>query len=108
MSDIHLNTDIDFFTLVSKRFKGLPVLGSAHFTDIVNSYGGGEMADHLIRFANNLNPNPLIGYQWPKYTLSAKKVAIYIDGLIPVVTGTDDFREEAMSYLTEVTLAYPV
>ncbi|KAF4617643.1 hypothetical protein D9613_005858 [Agrocybe pediades] len=96
------------WVFISKRLKSIPILGSAHFTDIINSYGGGEMGDHLIRFANTLNPNPVIGYQWPKYNLATKKVATYVEGLIPVVTGTDDFREEAMKYLTEVTLAYPV
>ncbi|KAF9568773.1 carotenoid ester lipase precursor [Agrocybe pediades] len=96
------------WVFISKRLKSIPILGSAHFTDIINSYGGGEMEDHLIRFANTLDPNPVIGYQWPKYNLATKKVATYVDGLIPVVTGTDDFREEAMKYLTEVTLAYPV
>ena len=93
---------------MSKRLKLLPALGSVHFSDILNVYGGGEMGDHLIRFVNNLNPNPSTGYQWPQYTLATRKIATYIDGLIPVVTGTDTYRAEAMDYLNQVTLANPV
>lgn len=66
------------------------------------------MGDHLIRFANKLNPNPAVGYQWPKYTLSARKVATYLDGLIPIVTTEDTYRSDAMDYLTSLTLANPI
>ncbi|PPQ78726.1 hypothetical protein CVT25_010729 [Psilocybe cyanescens] len=101
-------TKQNVWVFVSKRLKGVPALGAFHFSDIINVYGGGDMASHLIRFANKLDPNPVFGYQWPKYTLATRKVATYIDGLIPIVTGTDTYRAEAMSHLTEVTLAHPV
>ncbi|KIM43069.1 hypothetical protein M413DRAFT_26269 [Hebeloma cylindrosporum] len=98
----------DVWVYVSKRLKLLPILGSVHASDILNSYGGGEMGDHLIRFANKLNPNPASGYQWPKYTLSARKMAAYLDGLIPIVTTEDTYRSDAMNYLTSLTLANPI
>jgi len=66
------------------------------------------MGDHLIRFANKLNPNPVVGYQWPKYTLSARKVATYLDGLDPIVTTEDAYRSDAMDYLTSLSLAIPI
>ncbi|KJA17434.1 hypothetical protein HYPSUDRAFT_46373 [Hypholoma sublateritium FD-334 SS-4] len=96
------------WVFLSKRLKLLPALGSVHASDILNVYGGGEMGDHLIRFVNNLNPNPSTGYQWPQYTLATRKIATYIDGIIPVITGTDTFRTEAIDYLTQVTLVNPV
>jgi acetylcholinesterase len=65
------------------------------------------MGDHLIRFATKLNPNPVVGYQWPKYTLSARKVATYLDGLDPIVTTEDTYRLDAMDHLNSVTLANP-
>ncbi|KAF5315218.1 hypothetical protein D9619_007256 [Psilocybe cf. subviscida] len=98
----------DIWVYVNKRLKGLPILGSAHATDILNVYGKGDMADHLIRFAAKLNPNPAIGYQWPKFTAAGRKIAVYQDGLIPLATSEDDFRTSAMAYLTEVTLEHPV
>ncbi|KAF8955264.1 carotenoid ester lipase [Flammula alnicola] len=79
-----------------------------HASDILNVYGGGDMGDHLIRFANNLNPNPTSGYQWPQYTLTDRKIATYLDGLIPLATTQDTYRADAMSYLTQVTLENPV
>jgi acetylcholinesterase len=66
------------------------------------------MADHLIRFTSNLNPNHGVGYQWPKYTLSARKMATYVDGLTPLVTTEDTYRSEAMDYLNTLTLANPI
>ena len=47
----------DWLDVVSKRLKFLPILGSVHGSDLLNAYGGGEMADHLIRFVTNLDPN---------------------------------------------------
>uniref|UniRef100_A0A8H7XSW5 Carboxylic ester hydrolase n=1 Tax=Psilocybe cubensis TaxID=181762 RepID=A0A8H7XSW5_PSICU len=104
----HTASKQNVWVFVSKRLKGIPGLGAFHFSDILNVYGGGDMAGHLIRFVNKLDPNPVFGYQWPKYTLATRKIATYVDGLNPIVTDTDDYRAEAMSYLTEVTLANPV
>lgn len=41
---------------------------SIHISDTLSVYGGGNVADHLIHFANNLNSNPSSRYQWSKYT----------------------------------------
>ncbi len=66
------------------------------------------MGDHLIRFANNLNPNPSTGYQWPQFTLTDRNIATYTDDLTtPVVTSTDTYRTEAIDYLNEVTSINP-
>ncbi|GLB38555.1 putative type-B carboxylesterase lipase family protein [Lyophyllum shimeji] len=96
------------WAFLSKRLKALPVLGSAHGSDILNVYGGGGMADYLIRFATNLDPNDNTGLQWPKYTVSNPKLLTFLDGLIPVTITDDTYRAEAMAYLTNVTLAHPL
>ncbi|KAF8895235.1 carotenoid ester lipase precursor [Infundibulicybe gibba] len=49
------------WSFLSKRLKALPILGSLHASDILNVYGGGEMADYLIRFAATLNPMARLG-----------------------------------------------
>ncbi|KAJ3512776.1 hypothetical protein NLJ89_g3326 [Agrocybe chaxingu] len=97
----------DVWAYVSKRFKILPVLGSLHAHDILN-YAGGDMGDHLIRFANNLNPNGQSGYQWPKYTLATRQLATYRDGLIKLSTSTDNYRKEAMEAINAASLENPV
>ncbi|KAH9001906.1 carotenoid ester lipase precursor [Lactarius hatsudake] len=45
------------WSFLSKRLKSMPVLGSAHGTDIRNIYGTGELTDYLIHFATHLDPN---------------------------------------------------
>ncbi|KAG5645458.1 hypothetical protein DXG03_006003 [Asterophora parasitica] len=97
------------WAFVSKRLKALPVLGSVHASDILNVYGGGGMADYLIRFAANLDPNPRIGLQWPKYTTETRKLLTFYDGLIFDEKITEDtFRKDAISFLTNITLAHPI
>ncbi|KAF5376472.1 hypothetical protein D9615_008628 [Tricholomella constricta] len=97
------------WAFVSKRLKVLPVLGSVHASDILNVYGGGGMADYLIRFAANLDPNPKSGLQWPKYTTATRKLLTFYDGLIfdEKIT-TDTFRKDAIAFLTNITLAHPL
>ncbi|KDR82547.1 hypothetical protein GALMADRAFT_57728 [Galerina marginata CBS 339.88] len=98
----------DVWVYLNKRLKLLPILGSVHASDILNVYGGGEMGDHLIRFANKLNPNPSNGYQWPKYSLSTRKIATYLDGPLPLATADDTYRADAMSFLSQLTLQHPI
>jgi acetylcholinesterase len=93
---------------VSKRLKALPALGSVHASDILNVYGGGEMGDYLIRFASTLNPNSARSFQWPQYTLSKRNILTFLDGLIPLIISTDTYRQDAMNFITNVTLANPV
>ncbi|KAF8627374.1 hypothetical protein AX17_006189 [Amanita inopinata Kibby_2008] len=104
----HTSGRQDAWSFLSKRFKFLPVLGSVHTSDLLNSYGGGELEDYIIRFVNNLDPNGGWSSRWPKYTTSTRKQLTFQDGLFPVVITTDDYRAEAMSFLTEVTLAHPI
>ncbi|KAF5376939.1 hypothetical protein D9615_007293 [Tricholomella constricta] len=98
------------WAFVSKRLKALPVLGSVHASDILNVYGGGGMADYLIRFAATLDPNkPNSSLQWPKYTTATRKLLTFYDGLIFDEKITEDtFRRDAMAFLTNVTLAHPI
>jgi acetylcholinesterase len=96
---------------VSKRLKLLPILGSAHTTDLLNSFFlGQEMGDHVIYFANNLDPNGGSNKTyWPKYNLKDKQMLEYRDSLLaPLSLTTDNYREEAMEFLTQVTTEHPV
>lgn len=81
-----------------------------HSSDLVNSYGGGEMQDQVIRFANTLNPNGqgLVDFQWPRYTLQSRQTLTYLDGFIPLAISQDTYRQDAMNYLTSITVVNPV
>ncbi|KAF4574341.1 Carboxylic ester hydrolase [Pleurotus pulmonarius] len=98
------------WSFLSKRLKGIPLLGSFHFSDILNVYFGGEMEDYLINFVNKLDPNGEgRGINWPKYTTSSPNLVTFNDNLLfPVTISQDTFRTEAISFLTEVTLANPL
>ncbi|KAF5363189.1 hypothetical protein D9758_008338 [Tetrapyrgos nigripes] len=94
---------------LSKRFKAVPILGSFHASDILNVYGGGEMADYLINFTNNLDPNGKgKTITWPKYTTASPTLLTFQDGLIPQTLSKDDFRADAMKQITQVLLDNPV
>ena len=114
------------FFSVSKRLKFLPILGSVsgseisqiyllrevasqvHTSDIVNVYRDGEMTDYLVRFVANLDPNGNTGINWPKYTPSSPNLLTFLDGPTPLGITRDTFRQEAIAYLTNVTLANPI
>ncbi|KAI0754517.1 carotenoid ester lipase precursor [Daedaleopsis nitida] len=96
------------WAFLNKRLKGLPVLGSAHGTDILNVYGGGDMADYLINFVNNLDPNGNTGISWPKYTTSSPKLLTFLDGLTPLTITNDDYRVDAMKLVTKLSLQFPL
>ncbi|KAJ7599913.1 carotenoid ester lipase precursor [Mycena floridula] len=90
---------------LSKRFKVLPILGSAHFTDIVNSYGGGELEDYLINFVATLNPNGNSVATWPQYTTAAPNLMTFHDDILfPTTITQDTYRKDAMAFLINVTL----
>ncbi|KAG6829190.1 hypothetical protein H0H92_005390 [Tricholoma furcatifolium] len=108
----HLSEKQNSWAFLSKRLKATPFIGSAHASDLINVFGPlstGGMADYLIRFAVDLNPNPPSSNKWPKYSTSTRKLLTFQDGLInrEVIT-RDDYRSAAMEFLTNVTLEYPI
>ncbi|KAJ7119783.1 Alpha/Beta hydrolase protein [Mycena epipterygia] len=96
------------WAFLSKRLKYIPYLGSCHFTDILNVYGDGELTDYLINFATSLNPNGNTVPSWPAYTTATPNMMTFLDGLIPTTITQDTYRKEAMQFLTNVTLQFPI
>ncbi|KAI0322091.1 carotenoid ester lipase precursor [Amylostereum chailletii] len=96
------------WSFLNKRLKALPVLGSAHATDILNAFGGGDMAAYLIRFATNLDPNGGNNLAWPKYTTGSPKQLTFLDGLIPEVLTDDTYRTQGFNVLTTLSGKYPI
>ncbi|KAG6829134.1 hypothetical protein H0H92_005608 [Tricholoma furcatifolium] len=82
-----------------------------HGTDLLNVYGGGGMADYLIRFVVSLNPNTgssILDVQWPQYSESNPQLLTFLDGLIPIIITQDNYRVDAMNALINFTLANPL
>ncbi|KAF5350591.1 hypothetical protein D9756_008678 [Leucocoprinus leucothites] len=99
------------WVFLSKRFKAIPLLGSLHASDLLNSFFiGQELRDYIINFTNKQDPNRggLFDFKWPKYTAESPNQLIFLDGLIPQVIGQDTYRKDQMDFLTQLTLAVPV
>ncbi|KZV64181.1 carotenoid ester lipase precursor [Peniophora sp. CONT] len=96
------------WSYLSKRLKALPVLGSAHATDILNVYADGDMTEYLVRFAATLDPNGGSLLSWPKYTTSAPTLMTFLDGSTPEQLSQDTFREDGFDKLTALSLKYPL
>lgn len=93
---------------VNKRLKGLPLVGSLHGSDILQSFGGLEMTNYLIHFVNNLDPNGGSEHNWPKYTKEDPNLLIFQDGFIPIATDKDTYRKDGLEFLTELSLVNPI
>lgn len=78
----------------------------AHGTDTNNIYGGGNLADALIRFVNYLDPNGGSGDEWPRYLTDAPMNLVVGAGYTALED--DDYRKEAISVLNAARLKYPV
>jgi acetylcholinesterase len=101
------NLHLVYPRIVSKRLKNLPVLGSAHGSDLLYTYGPGELMDYLIHFVTHLDPNGGSSPSWPQYTNASPQLMTLLD---PNGTGIteDTYRADALDYLTELSLAYPM
>ena len=67
----------------------------------------------MIRFVNYLDPNGRStndsdGLFWPRYTTSGGELLTLLDGPTPLAIGKDDFREEAIEAMAELSLKYPL
>ncbi|KAJ7464059.1 carotenoid ester lipase precursor [Mycena latifolia] len=93
---------------LSKRLKAIPFLGSFHTSDLLNIYYGGELTDYLINFATNLDPNGESVPAWPAYTTATPNLLTLLDGLFPTSITQDTFRAEAIEFLTNATLEFPI
>ncbi|KAF9453335.1 alpha/beta-hydrolase [Macrolepiota fuliginosa MF-IS2] len=101
----------DIWVFLSKRFKAIPLVGSLHASDLINSFFlGQELRDYIIRFAVKLDPSGagLLDFKWPKYTTGNPNQLVFLDGLIPQVVEKDTYRQSQMDFLTQLTLQVPV
>ncbi|EIW81564.1 carotenoid ester lipase precursor [Coniophora puteana RWD-64-598 SS2] len=96
------------WSFINKRLKAIPFVGSFHGSDLLNVFFGGDMTDYVVRFAANLDPNGDTGISWPKYTTDAPNMLAFQDGFTPQAIEQDNYRVDAMQYLANVTLQFPI
>ncbi|KAH8989912.1 carotenoid ester lipase precursor [Lactarius hatsudake] len=96
------------WSYLTKRLKSLPILGSAHGSDVAIIYGGQDLTDYLIHFVTDLNPNGGSSPQWPRYTTSSPQLLTLLDGPVAASITLDTYRVDAMEFITELSLVHPL
>ncbi len=70
------------------------------------------MADYLVNFVNKLDPNGKTGISWPQYTTKSPQLLEFYDLVISGLNGlkitNDDYRVDAMNFITQLSLQYPL
>ena len=85
-----------------------------HASDLLQTFGAGELQDYLINFINNLDPN--VGtaksseklIYWPRFTTYSKSLLTILDGPVPLTISKDDFRRLAIDFLIMLGLKHPM
>jgi acetylcholinesterase len=93
--------------IVSKRLKNLPVFGSLHGSDLLYTYGPGELMDYLIHFVTNLDPNGGSSPLWPQYTPECPDLMTFLPTSGTNIT-KDTYRAEGLQFITELTRSHLV
>ncbi|KAF9055813.1 carotenoid ester lipase [Panaeolus papilionaceus] len=100
-----LSGKVNMWSYLSKREKYSSSLGSYHGSDFANSV----LDDYLIRFIVNHDPNNGTGVAWPPYTVDAPRLYTFPEDADVAPTLTNDtFRADAIAYLSNLTLTYPL
>lgn len=86
----------------------LHVNTQTHTTELFNIFGGGDMTDFFVRFVNTLDPNAGSGTHWPAYTVESPNLLAFVEGDTPLEVIPDTFRQEAMEFLTALSLTQPL
>lgn len=96
---------------MSARAK-IPGVGAAHVTELQDLFFGGDLTDYLVRFVATLDPNDYTNssaIRWPAYnTTDVPEYLLLLDSATSMEVKKDTFREEAISFLTDLCLAEPL
>jgi len=104
------------WSFLNKRLKDTPTIGSSHGSDLVQNISGhAELQDYLINFVNSLDPNKKVDaslqdpriINWPQYDDKTVPLLTILDGAVPLNITRDDYREDAINFMTEVSLEMP-
>ncbi|KAJ7116614.1 Alpha/Beta hydrolase protein [Mycena epipterygia] len=100
------NTQMQW-AFLSKKYKLIPCLGAFHSSDLLKLFNGVVLTDYLINFATHLDPNVGTAVKgWPKYTKASPQMMTFN----PIGTNitNDTYRAEAMQFLTNTSLEFPI
>ncbi|KAH9970734.1 carotenoid ester lipase precursor [Lactifluus volemus] len=95
------------YSYLSKRFKNLPVIGSLHGSDLLYTYGPGELMDYLIHFVTNMDPNGGSSPLWPQYTTAYPDLMTFLPSNGTSIT-QDTYRANGLDYITSINLPHAI
>lgn len=67
-----------------------------------------ELMNNIIWFTNKLDPNGEPDILWPQWDPKHPKALIFQDGLFPRVIGDDNYRTDALDFMKNISLLYPI
>ncbi|KAH9913483.1 Alpha/Beta hydrolase protein, partial [Epithele typhae] len=90
------------------RREYVPGLGSTHASEVPDMYGGGNLQDIFIHFANTLDPNGAanVTQNWPMYNAS-NPVLLEFSGNTTLSLTNDTYREAPIEFLIEMGQKMP-
>ncbi|KIY62880.1 alpha/beta-hydrolase, partial [Cylindrobasidium torrendii FP15055 ss-10] len=94
------NSNSDIWTFAHKTMKSTPYLGAFHSSDLLDAYGGGPLAEYVIHFVNNLDPNGGNSPAWPRWTSAGAQMLAFSDTGVTVIK--DTYRQEAMEKINAI------
>jgi acetylcholinesterase len=71
----------------------------------------GELRDYVIRFVNFLDPNGGTGpgVPWPRWDPRRPRVIVFQDPMLfPIVVAEDNYRTDALNFVANLSLIYPI
>ncbi|KAH9970733.1 carotenoid ester lipase precursor [Lactifluus volemus] len=95
------------YSYLSKRLKSLPVFGSLHGVDLLDTYSPGELMDYLIHFVTTLDPNGGSSPLWPQYTPECPDLMTFLPTEGTNIT-KDTYRAEGIQFITDLSLSHLV
>ncbi|KAI0259424.1 carotenoid ester lipase precursor [Gloeopeniophorella convolvens] len=97
------------WAFIHKRGKETPFIGSAHATDLFDSFAGGELADYVIYFTRHLDPNGALTVQWPRWDARRPRALVFQDSaLFPMIVDDDDYRSGPLAFVANLSVKYPI
>ncbi|KZV61365.1 alpha beta-hydrolase [Peniophora sp. CONT] len=100
------------WSFINKRLKGTPFIGSAHGTDLIQSFGDFELKDYIIHFVVNLDPNGKDGrgnVTWPRYDNQKRQSMMFQDSALNrLLVVKDDYRDAQLDFVAELSLDHPI
>ncbi|KAJ7697634.1 Alpha/Beta hydrolase protein [Mycena rosella] len=102
----HLPSTQKQWAFRSKRYKLTPCVGAFHTSDLLTLLSH-DLIDYLVNFVTHLDPNVGIeGKAWTQYTTASPQMMTF--DIVGSKISPDTYRSEAMKFLTNISLEFPI